>query len=58
MLAVKVGLTHSVKVEYDVREEVEYVHDVRFLHTRESGNPDKCGRILCLQEEDPSVKIG
>ena len=25
---------------------------------KESGHPDKCGRILCLQEEDPSIKIG
>ena len=25
---------------------------------KESRHPDKCGRILCLQEEDPSVKIG
>ena len=30
---------------------------MRLLHTRESGNPDKCGHIVCLQEEDPSVKI-
>ena len=34
------------------------VHDVIFTHTRESKHTDKCGRIVCLQEEDPSVKIG
>ena len=33
-------------------------HDVILSHTIESGHPDKCGRIVCLQGEDPSVKIG
>ena len=31
---------------------------MRLLHTRESVHPAKCGNIVCLQEEDPSVKIG
>ena len=39
-------------------EEVAEVHVVRFSHGRESGHPDKCGRIFCLHEEDPFVKIG
>ena len=39
-------------------EEVAEVHVVRFSHARESGHPDKCGRIFCLHEEDPFVKIG
>ena len=47
-----------VKVEYDVRKEMAEVHDVRFLHTRESVHPAKCGRVVYLQEEDPYVKIG
>ena len=54
---VKAGWKHSVKVEYDVREEVKEVHSVIFLHTRESEHPAKCGRIVCLQEEYPSVNI-
>ena len=58
MLAVEVVWKHSVKVEYYVIEEVEEVQNVILLHTRESGRPDKCGRIVFLQEEDPSVKIG
>ena len=38
-------------------EEVVEVHDVIFLYTRESGHPAKYGRIICIQEEYPSVKI-
>ena len=33
------------------------VHGVGFLHTRETGHPDKIGCIVCLQEEDPYVNI-
>ena len=33
------------------------VRDIRFMHMRESRHPDKCERIVCLQEEDTSVKI-
>ena len=33
-MAVKAGWKHSVTVEYDVREEVTEVHDVRLFHTR------------------------
>ena len=58
MLAFKVGLTHSVKVEYDVREDMTEVHGVKFSHSRESGHTDKWGRIVCLQEAYPSVNIG
>ena len=31
---------------------------MRVLHTRESGHTAKCRRIVCIQEEDSSVKIG
>ena len=31
---------------------------MRFLHKRESGHTDKCGGIVCLQEEDKYVKTG
>ena len=31
---------------------------MRLSHTRESGHPAKCGRIVCIQEEDPSANIG
>ena len=41
-----------------MREEAEEVHNVRFLHMQESGNPDKSRRIVCLQEEYPSANIG
>ena len=41
-----------------MREEVTEVPDTRFMHTRESRHPDKCGSTACLQEEDPPVKIG
>ena len=58
MLAIKSIWTHSVKVEYDVREEVVDVQDVRLLHKIEYGHPAKCRHIVCLQEEDPSVNIG
>ena len=34
------------------------VHDVIFMRTRESINPDNCGHIVCLQEEEPYVNIG
>ena len=37
---------------------MEEVQDARFLHTIESGHPDKCGFIFCLQEEDSSINIG
>ena len=58
VLAVEAGWKHIVKVEYYMREEVAEVHDVRLLHMRESGDPDKCRRIFCLQEEYSYVKIG
>ena len=57
MLAVEAGWEHSVKVGYNMREEVVEIHNVRLLHIRESGYPDKCGCIVYLQGEDPSVKI-
>ena len=47
---VKSGWTHSVKVEYYVREDVAEVQYVRFLHTREFGHPAKSRHIVCLQE--------
>ena len=31
---------------------------MRLSHTRESGHSAKCGRIVCLQEEYPSINIG
>ena len=39
-------------------EDVTEVHDVRFSYTRESVHSAKCGRIVCLQEEYPSINIG
>ena len=58
MLVVKAGWKYIVKVEYDAIEKVEEFHDVRFLHTRESGHPAKCGCNVFLQEEYPSIRIG
>ena len=52
------GYKHSVRVEYAVREEVTEVNNVRLSHTRESVHPDKCGCIVCIQEEYTSIKIG
>ena len=42
------GWKHSVKVEYDVREEVAEVHDVKLLHKRESRHLSKCEHIVCI----------
>ena len=47
-MAVKAGWNHSVKVEYNVREDVAEVQDVVFLHTKESGHLAKSGHIVCL----------
>ena len=58
MIAVEAGWENSVNVEYDVRGKVAEVHDLKFLHMRESVNPAKCRHIVCLQEEDPSINIG
>ena len=41
-----------------MKEEVTEVHDIIFMNIRDSRHPTKCGRIVCLQEEDTSVKIG
>ena len=57
MLAVKAGCKYIVKAEYNIREEVSEVRDVILSHTRDSGHPDKCGRIFCLQEVDSSINI-